>query len=81
MNKSANRQPEPAALPVEWVRPPRPRERIEGFSRAELYELDARGLIKSKAIRKPGCTRGIRLFSVSSIRKFIESQPDEQEAA
>jgi hypothetical protein len=67
----------PATIATEWVRSPRPRERVEGLSRSELYVLADSGQIRTKAIRKPGCTRGIRLFSVSSIRSYIENAPEE----
>ena len=80
-NIPIQRRQEPAALPSEWVRPPRPTERIEGHSRAELYDLAAQGKIRSKAIRKPGTKRDIRLFHVPSIRAYIESIPDEDKEA
>lgn len=61
------------ALP-EWVRAPkRGPERHTGLSRATLYRLVADGLIRSVAIRKPHSIRGIRLFNLPSILRFIAS--------
>ncbi len=51
-------------------------ERIEGFSRAELYNLSGQGLIRSKAIVKKGAKKGIRLFHVQSIRDYIDGLPE-----
>ena len=79
-NNPKHTQPQPAAYINEWVRPPRPPERIEGQSRSALYTLAAEGLIKTKTIRKPGSKKGIRLFSVPSIRAYIAGIPDECEA-
>ena len=80
-NNLRQSQSQPAAYINEWVRPPRPPERIEGQSRSGLYDLSSRGLIKTKTIRRPGSKKGIRLFSVPSIRAYIASLPDEGEVA
>ena len=56
-----------------WVRAPKTGpERYSGFSRAKLYDLAGRGLIRSVSIREPGQTRGTRLFNLSSILEFID---------
>jgi hypothetical protein len=65
-------------VPV-WVRAPaQGPEFFSGFSRAKLYELDGKGLIKSKSVREPGKERGCRLFNLKSILDYIDSIPDEQ---
>jgi hypothetical protein len=42
--------------------------------RSLLYELDKGGHIKSVSLRRRGRSRGKRLFSVPSIRSFLEKQ-------
>ena len=42
--------------------------------RSLLYELDKDGLIASVSLRRRGRSRGKRLFSVDSIRSFLEKQ-------
>jgi hypothetical protein len=45
-----------------------------GLKRSMLYELSARGLIKSCSLRKRGATKGKRLWSCDSIRTYLASQ-------
>jgi hypothetical protein len=45
-----------------------------------LYELKARGLIKGVSLRKRGATKGNRLWSCDSIRSYLASQMESQEA-
>lgn len=59
----------------EFIRPSQIQARF-GLSRSLAYELISLGTIKSKVLRRPGNIRGMRLVSVESIRKFIESQPE-----
>jgi hypothetical protein len=60
-------------LPV-WIRAPKSGpEHYSGFTRSKLYELDAKGKIRSKSIREPGQVKGTRLFNLQSILDFIES--------
>lgn len=67
-------------LPV-WVRSPKSGpEHYTGFSRSKLYELVAKGKIKSRSIREPGQIKGTRLFDLRSILDFIESCQNENEA-
>ncbi|NBW14018.1 MAG: hypothetical protein EBR82_39070 [Caulobacteraceae bacterium] len=61
----------------EWARLPRPPQRLEGLSRAEIYLLAKDGKIRCKILRKPGNERGIRLINVPSVRAYIDSIPDE----
>jgi hypothetical protein len=66
-------------LPV-WVRSPKTgSEHYTGFSRSKLYELAAKGKIKSRSIREPGQIKGTRLFNLRSILDFIESCGNENE--
>jgi hypothetical protein len=59
-------------LPV-WVRSPKTGvEHFSGFSRAKLYDLSAKGLIRSVSIREPGQVKGTRLFHLRSILDYIE---------
>jgi hypothetical protein len=56
----------------EWVRPPKNGvEFYSGFSRARLYQGAAEGDFRSVSIRKPGQTKGTRLFHLQSILDFI----------
>ena len=59
-------------LPV-WIRSPkRGHEFFCGFSRAKLYELAGKNLIRSVSIREPGAVKGTRLFHLQSILNYIE---------
>ena len=56
----------------EWLRLP-DAVRVSGVGRSTLYNLITSGAIKSVALRKRGCQRGIRLISADSLRDYIES--------
>jgi len=59
------------SLPV-WIRAPKfGTEFFSGFSRAKLYELAGKNLIRSVSIREPGAVKGTRLFHLQSILDFI----------
>lgn len=59
-------------LPI-WVRAPVIGvEHYTGFSRAKLYELAGKGLIRSVSIREPGQVKGTRLFHLQSILDYID---------
>ena len=45
-----------------------------GFSRSHLYLLASQGFIRSVSIRRPGTTRGRRLFDCASIRAFLNKR-------
>jgi hypothetical protein len=45
-----------------------------GLKRSMLYDLSARGLIKSCSLRKRGSIKGKRLWSCDSIRSYLRSQ-------
>lgn len=56
-----------------WVRSPKHGvEFYSGFSRPRLYQGAADGEFRSVSIRKPGQTKGTRLFHLQSILDFIE---------
>jgi hypothetical protein len=44
-----------------------------GLSRTHLYKLGKEGLIRTVSLRGRGTTRGRRLYSVDSIRAFLNS--------
>jgi len=68
-------------LPV-WVRSPKTGpEHYTGLGRSKLYELAAKGKIRSRSIREPGQIKGTRLFDLRSILDFIESCGNKNEAA
>ena len=59
-------------LPV-WVRAPaQGQEHYTGFTRGKLYELAAKGIIRTASIRHPGQLRGTRIFNLQSILDCIE---------
>jgi hypothetical protein len=45
-----------------------------GLRRSLLYELAAEGLITGCSLRRRGRQRGKRLWSIGSIRSYLESQ-------
>ena len=57
----------------EWIRAPRGGgvEFYTGFSRARLYQGAKDKEFRSVSIRKPGQTKGCRLFHLQSILDFI----------
>ncbi len=50
------------------------------LSRPYLYELINRGLIKSVSLRKPGCTKGVRLIHLASVKSYLRERMQGQEA-
>ena len=57
----------------EWIRAPRGGgvEFYSGFSRSRLYQGAVDGEFRSVSIRKPGQTKGTRLFHLQSLLDFI----------
>jgi hypothetical protein len=47
-----------------------------GLKRSLLYELHSLGLIKGVSLRRRGTARGKRLWSIDSIRSYLNSQMD-----
>jgi predicted DNA-binding transcriptional regulator AlpA len=44
------------------------------LSKAKLYDLMNRGLVKSSSLRERGQIKGTRLVSFDSLRQFLESR-------
>ena len=42
-----------------------------GLSRAGYYELESRGLIKLKRIKKPGASRGTTLVDFAAVAEYL----------
>jgi hypothetical protein len=72
--------------PPDWF-PAKMLSPMVGFSRSSLYELASAGKIRSANFRKKGQKKAKRLFSYSSILKYIEAhatggmEPTGEEAA
>lgn len=57
----------------QWARlPTRPGERLQGLSRAHIYELIHDGAVRSACIRRRGARTGVRLIYVPSLLTYIE---------
>lgn len=57
----------------EYMRlPARGGDPIFGITRPTYYNMIKAGAIKSACIRRPGCTTGIRLVNVASVRQYVE---------
>lgn len=61
------------ALKPVWLRIPAA-SRISGLSRTFIFEQVALGKLKSKHIKRPGATRGIRLIHFDDLMAFIDAQ-------
>lgn len=71
-NKPHGQNDSNQGLPI-WIRAPKTGpEHFTGLSRAKLYELAARGKIRSHSLREPGQIKGTRLFHLQSILDHIE---------
>jgi hypothetical protein len=64
-------------LTEEWVRLPKPQERLEGLSRTTILELHAQGDVKIAAIRKAGSQKAIRLVHIPSLKAYLETCVEE----
>ena len=59
-------------LPV-WIRAPKTgQEYYTGLTRAKLYHLAGRGVIRSFLLRDPGNLKGCRFFHLQSILDYLE---------
>lgn len=57
-----------------WIRAPKTGpEFYTGLTRAKLYELAGKGLIKTASLREPGQVKGCRVFNLQSTLDHIES--------
>lgn len=74
----------PAALGAdplqEWVRLPRPRERLGGLSRTTWLEQIALGKVAAITLKKPKAGRGIRLIFRPSAESYLKSLLPQSEA-
>lgn len=70
-----------ADLGGDWARMPKGGSHVRGLGRSYLYDLDARGEIRTIALRKPGATKGVRLIYLPSLDAFLARAAAEQEAA
>lgn len=56
-----------------WVRlPTNAGERLQGLSRATIYNLINDGVIKSASLKQPGKLTGIRVIWLPSLLEYIE---------
>jgi hypothetical protein len=89
--KNAERGGELTAAPVtaptacgadnsEWLRLPRPRQRLWGLSRTSWNELCDDGKVKSITLRKKDAQRGIKLIFRPSAETYLQSLLDCKEA-
>ena len=73
------------AIPIEqdddWTRLPKPGQFLCGLTRSHIYQLAARGLIRTVSIRQPHHKRGIRLIYKPSIAALIAKLDAEQNRA
>jgi hypothetical protein len=47
-----------------------------GISRSHGYSLAGAGLVKTVCLRRPGTTRGKRLWQCQSVREYLEANID-----
>lgn len=59
-------------LPTEWVRLPKPKDRLYGLSRTTLLELCESGAVRSVTLRKRHAMRGIRLMYLPSLLAYFD---------
>jgi hypothetical protein len=60
-------------IPPEFGRTPDARQ-VFGIPRGSLYNLNSEGKIRGVTLRVKGHKRGIRLWDMGSIRRYIHSQ-------
>ena len=67
-------------LPV-WIRATKTgQEYYTGLTRAKLYDLASRGLIRSFSLRDPGNLKGCRFFHLQSILDLMEKAEQREKA-
>jgi hypothetical protein len=57
----------------DWVRMPKPKQRLCGLSRTTILELSEAGFVRTVALRKPGAIKGIRLVFMPSLLDYLNS--------
>ena len=62
--------PEMNSEPTQWMRAKQVLL-VFGIGKTTLYRLVKEGRIKSTPIVKPGASKGVRVFSVESIKEFL----------
>jgi len=64
-----------ASLRPIWVRAPKSgqTEFYSWLSRGKLYQAESMGLIKTASLKPPGAIRGVKLFHLESLLKYVES--------
>lgn len=77
-NTGENITTTPIAQDTDWVRLPKPGQSLCGMTRSYLYQLCARGTIRSITIRQPQNQRGVRLIYKPSLLAFLASLDAEQ---
>jgi hypothetical protein len=65
-----------AGLRQEWGRTDDV-QRVFGIKRGTLYNLHSDRQINGKVLRVRGQLKGVRLWDMDSIRRYVESQPDD----
>jgi transcriptional regulator of nitric oxide reductase len=63
----------------DWLRLPRPRQRLWGLSRTSWNELCESGAVKSITLRKAHAQRGIKLIFRPSAESYLKSLLDNKE--
>lgn len=53
--------------------PAREITRLFGLQRQYLYKLAKEGVLTTVSLRRPGKSKGVRLFYVPSVREFVEA--------
>jgi hypothetical protein len=63
------------ALRPVWVRAPKPGqvEHYSGLGRGKLYQVESLGYVKTASLKPPGAVRGVKLFNLASVLKYVES--------
>jgi hypothetical protein len=57
-----------------WVRlPSKAGQRLHGISRASLYILKDKGILKTAVVKQPGNLTGIRILWLPSLLSYLES--------
>jgi hypothetical protein len=58
---------------TDWIRLPKPRQRLGGLSRSTWNELLDSGKVRGLTLRKEKATRGIRLIHRPSAEQYLTS--------
>jgi hypothetical protein len=58
-----------------WVRAPRPGEyeRFTSLGRGKMYQAEKDGHVKTATLKPPGAVRGVKLFNLQSLLRYVES--------